>query len=106
LIVTCPGCRTRYRVDVAALARPGGRTVRCAACGLSWHHPPAVFDDPHERSTIADPTRIEPGIEAPSRAEWLVPPAPPRRRRLWFTAGLALLAGLIVAVGAALYLYQ
>jgi predicted Zn finger-like uncharacterized protein len=93
LIVTCPSCRTRYRVDAAALARPGGRTVRCAACGFSWHHPPATAERP----------RLEPTIEAPSRAEAIMPLPP--RRRFWLKLGLPIFVVLIVcAVLAALYL--
>jgi len=37
VILTCAACRIKYRVDPEALARPGGRTVRCASCGHTWH---------------------------------------------------------------------
>jgi predicted Zn finger-like uncharacterized protein len=105
LIVTCPVCRTRYRVDTAALARPGGRTVRCAACGHSWRYPSAAiegaFDGP---AAILDPPRLEPAIAIPPRAESVTPSASPRRR-LWLRLGLPLFVLLVVlAVLAALYL--
>jgi predicted Zn finger-like uncharacterized protein len=105
LLVTCPNCRTRYRVDVEALARPGGRTVRCAACGLSWLHPPAAVEgDLLARTAIAELRLLEPTIAAPSRAEAV---APPPRRRFWFRLGLPIFVVLIVlAVLAALYMFR
>jgi predicted Zn finger-like uncharacterized protein len=39
-IVTCPACRTRFRVDERALGGPAGRDVRCANCGHTWHQMP------------------------------------------------------------------
>lgn len=35
MIVTCPGCGARFRVDPARLG-PAGRRVRCSACGHRW----------------------------------------------------------------------
>lgn len=35
MILTCPECATGYFVDDSQI-RPGGRSVRCAACGARW----------------------------------------------------------------------
>ncbi len=39
MILTCPECATGYFVDDAQM-RPGGRAVRCAACGARWNAQP------------------------------------------------------------------
>ena len=39
MILTCPSCGTQYAVKDGAIA-DGGRKVRCAACGHSWHQDP------------------------------------------------------------------
>jgi len=39
MILTCPTCASRYRVDETKLG-PQGRTVRCAGCGQSWRVEP------------------------------------------------------------------
>jgi len=35
MIATCPGCGKRYRIADDAIP-PGGRHVRCVACGVGW----------------------------------------------------------------------
>jgi predicted Zn finger-like uncharacterized protein len=72
-IVTCPACRTRFRVDEEELGGPAGRDVRCANCGHSWRQtPPGVA--PRVGGTPPEP--------APSHNEAAVaevpasPPAP------------------------------
>jgi predicted Zn finger-like uncharacterized protein len=103
LIVTCPACRSRYRVDAAELARPAGRTVRCTACGHLWHHPPPVAErGPREPAPSPEPAPLE----APSRADAVVPVAPPHRQP-WRRIGLPVLVLLIVfAALAALYAFR
>ncbi len=39
MILTCPNCSARFMIDGSALV-PGGRMVRCGACGHSWHQMP------------------------------------------------------------------
>jgi predicted Zn finger-like uncharacterized protein len=39
MILTCPSCGTQYAVKDGAVPE-GGRKVRCAACGHSWHQDP------------------------------------------------------------------
>jgi predicted Zn finger-like uncharacterized protein len=38
MIVICPNCKTRYRVDDAVLGEAAERRVRCASCGNLWSH--------------------------------------------------------------------
>ena len=39
MILTCPSCGTQYAVKDGAIPE-GGRKVRCASCGHSWHQEP------------------------------------------------------------------
>ena len=39
MILTCPACETQYAVKDGAIP-DGGRKVRCASCGHSWHQMP------------------------------------------------------------------
>ena len=43
MILTCPSCGTQYAVKDGAIPE-GGRKVRCAACGHSWHQDPEGGD--------------------------------------------------------------
>jgi predicted Zn finger-like uncharacterized protein len=105
LIVTCPACRTRYRVDEAALARPAGRTVRCAACGFTWHHPPAAVEDALRAPPAIGELRREPTIALSPRLEPVV--SSPPRRPFWRQLGLPLFVVLVVvAVVVALRLFR
>jgi predicted Zn finger-like uncharacterized protein len=35
MIITCPGCQTRFQIKPASLG-DAGRTVRCSSCGKRW----------------------------------------------------------------------
>jgi predicted Zn finger-like uncharacterized protein len=121
MIVSCPVCRTRYRVDEGALRGSSGRTVRCANCGHTWHQAvspePAVDGD--EAKTDG---RIEPALEVPPRPattlevprRQLALPEPPQRRSRWralrwlvvaVLLALAVVAGVVVARGAVVALW-
>jgi predicted Zn finger-like uncharacterized protein len=92
MILTCPTCATRYRVDPAKLGAHG-RTVRCNACGHSWHARPV-----EERPRL-DP--IPAGLgPRPAEPAAYARAAPPQRARsrgalAWFlvVVALAFLAG-------------
>ena len=55
MILLCPNCNTRYRVDDAALADPAGRELRCANCGHRWRYVPEAGERPAEAAPPAAP---------------------------------------------------
>src|SRR5271167_381923 len=70
MILTCPECATGYFVDDAQI-RPGGRAVRCAACGARWTaHPdgPLELTSSPEEGSLGKPPN-EDGTEAPLTAD-------------------------------------
>jgi predicted Zn finger-like uncharacterized protein len=111
-IVTCPACRTRFRVDEQELGGPAGRDVRCANCGHSWHQaPPGVAPrvggkppEPAPSHNDAAVAEVRPSPPAPSL---VVPPRPqpspaPKvrhgRAALGWIAPIILVALFIIAV--------
>lgn len=52
MILTCPACGTQYAVNDGAIPE-GGRKVRCASCGNSWHQAPESQDEPAEEQPVA-----------------------------------------------------
>ena len=50
MILTCPSCGTQYAVKDGAVPE-GGRKVRCASCGHSWHQEP---DSPADTQSEAE----------------------------------------------------
>jgi predicted Zn finger-like uncharacterized protein len=121
MIVSCPVCRTRYRVDEGVLRGQSGRTVRCANCGHTWHQT-ASPESPADRDEANADGRLEPALEVPPRpaATLEVPPRqralpePARPRSRWRAVrwlvvavllALAVLAGVVVARGAVVALW-
>jgi len=110
MILSCPACRIRYRVDEKALRGPAGRTVRCANCGHTWHQsaPSELFVN---QEAAGPENRIEPALEVPPRpgasprsisgAPQIQRPMPQppsgRQRRRWTAIRWFLLALLFAA---------
>jgi predicted Zn finger-like uncharacterized protein len=61
MILTCPSCGTQYAVKDGAI-QEGGRKVRCAACGHSWHQDPLTEVPATEPEEVA---AIPPEIAEP-----------------------------------------
>ena len=66
MILDCPSCSAKFKVDPALLGETG-RSVRCGSCGHSWHQMPLAPE-------------TEPSAEAPlvAAAESASPERPPR----------------------------
>lgn len=82
MIIDCPSCRTRFRVEEAALRRPGGRLLRCGNCRHSWRHsletvaplraepePPSPLPAGPRPSVLAPEQREAPRLD-PERSHW------------------------------------
>lgn len=65
MILTCPSCGTQYAVKDGAIP-PGGRKVRCASCGQSWHQEGDESAPPAGPEQDAPPE--EPHQEPPAQA--------------------------------------
>ncbi|GEO81985.1 DUF3426 domain-containing protein [Pararhodospirillum oryzae] len=69
MIITCPSCAAKFNLPESALGSKG-RTLRCAKCGHTWHHPPAGaddFDDDPDPFAAPPPARPQPA-PPPARA--------------------------------------
>jgi len=53
MILTCPSCGTQYAVKEGAIPQ-GGRKVRCASCGHSWHQDPETTDARQAEEMVAE----------------------------------------------------
>ncbi len=71
MILTCPACGTQYAVKDGAIPE-GGRKVRCASCGHSWHQAPENEAAPDERGESAP----IPGTAAEPEPDSAAPAAP------------------------------
>lgn len=76
MIVTCPACRTRYRIRPASLGA-SGRMVRCSGCGQRWFVAPEPSAPPDDDAAPppAEPMPAEP--RRPRRASMSPSPEPP-----------------------------
>lgn len=73
MILTCPACGTQYAVKDGSIPE-GGRKVRCAACGHSWHQGPVDHVPQEEDYAPVPETAAAPGdpdvpVEASEAAE-------------------------------------
>ncbi|MGI8706129.1 MAG: zinc-ribbon domain-containing protein [Sphingomicrobium sp.] len=55
MILTCPSCGTQYAVKDGAIPE-GGRKVRCATCGHSWHHEPQAETPAGDEEAVPEPS--------------------------------------------------
>jgi len=72
VILTCPGCATRFSTPLAQLA-PGGRRVRCSQCRHVWFH---AIPGARGVRVRADKTRSDTVTAAAAAAAALIPPRP------------------------------
>lgn len=63
MILTCPECGTQYAVKDGAIPE-GGRKVRCASCGHSWHQDPGEPDRDSEGFAEEAEPALAPGDSA------------------------------------------
>jgi predicted Zn finger-like uncharacterized protein len=84
MILSCPECSTRYRVDAASIG-PKGRKVRCSKCGHTWV---GRADAVEPEGAASRPPGIEPLAEQPTppplrsdEFDDAAPPRPAERRR-------------------------
>jgi predicted Zn finger-like uncharacterized protein len=63
MILTCPSCGTQYAVKDGAIPE-GGRKVRCAACGNSWHQMPEDAAEAESEAVPVPEPAPEPGDPA------------------------------------------
>jgi predicted Zn finger-like uncharacterized protein len=91
MIITCPGCHTRFQIEPASLGDTG-RTVRCSSCSERWFVEP--FTSP------APPMPPAPRVDAPAKPSKGRSRVAPRGRLVaWLVA--ALVALLVAAALAA-----
>lgn len=90
MILTCPSCGTQYAVKDGAIPE-GGRKVRCASCGHSWHQDPEGGEpaepghgepeaEPSDAGVLDEPEEIveadDAGVQAFEEIEPIAPGAP------------------------------
>ncbi len=82
MIVSCPACHTRFKVD-PALLKPDGRKVRCAKCAHVWRvrrdgtpTPTGQFALRPPKPASQQAAAAEPSAAAPAAADTAVAPRP------------------------------
>ena len=68
MILTCPSCGTQYAVKDGAIPE-GGRKVRCASCGHSWHQDPDGGTKSEEQAEVIAHALDEPEGDRPPEEE-------------------------------------
>ena len=83
MILVCPSCETRYKVDDSSLGDEG-RQVKCARCGHVWHagpepQLPPLPEPPQAPEPEAPPEPPEAPSEQPAEQDERPPPIPDPR---------------------------
>lgn len=94
MVITCPNCSTRFKIDAAAIGEKG-RMVRCSACKHRW------FVEPPPPETATVPV-LPQAITTPAVGPLAPPPPRPRQApvsTLWLTLVVVILLAAAIVVG-------
>jgi predicted Zn finger-like uncharacterized protein len=94
MVITCPNCSTRFKIDPAAIGEKG-RMVRCSACKHRW------FVEPPPAATPLGSV-LPQVVTAPAMGPLAPPPPRPRRApvsTLWLTLVVGILLAAAIVVG-------
>lgn len=58
MIVTCPSCSAKFKIDSVALGS-AGRKVRCSRCGDAWHQSPEVPKDVEAKAPVVEDSEVK-----------------------------------------------